>query len=88
MISSVQLDRIAGQVVAQGATETVVGALRSDWPDVHFTWCSDDDVMGAQPIRSGEGFNLYLVDGRGHCLSFTNDQEHATGLVIAEVTED
>jgi len=83
-----QIDGIAGQVVALGASETTVSALRRDWPGVHFTWCSDDDVLGARPVRSGEGFNLYLVDGRGHCLSFTNDLECATGLVVAEVAEE
>jgi hypothetical protein len=33
-------------------------------------------------------FNLYLIDGREHCLKMTNDYEVATGIVVAEVIAD
>jgi hypothetical protein len=33
-------------------------------------------------------FNLYLIDGREHCLKLTNDTETATGLVVAEIMGD
>jgi hypothetical protein len=35
-------------------------------------------------VREAEGFNLYLVDGRAHCMRFTTDLAAATGLVLAE----
>jgi hypothetical protein len=39
----------------------------------------------AEPIQCGEGFNIYLVTGRGHCMRLTSDLEEATGMVLAEV---
>jgi hypothetical protein len=48
----------------------------------------DDDVGVQASVASRSGFNIYLVDGREHCLKFTTDIGHATGLVLAEVIED
>ena len=36
---------------------------------------------------SRTGLNVYLVDGRNHCLKLTETLEAATGLVLAEVLE-
>ena len=87
MIEASQIERIAEQVARDGVNETVIGSLRAQYPDLHFTFCMDDDVTAAAPIRQGPGFNLYLVDGRNHCLCFTQDAAVASGLVVAEVEE-
>ncbi len=85
MIPAETLDGVAKVVAAAAGSEPDLSALREVFPGVHFTVCSDDDVGSVEPVRAGDGFNLYLVDGRGHCLAFTNDPEVATGLVIAWV---
>jgi hypothetical protein len=88
MIEPDVIDKINALVLDHGLDDTAVGTLRGMWPDIHFTYCSDDDVMAAKPVRESGGFNIYLVDGREHCLRFTSDPLHATGLVLAEVEED
>jgi hypothetical protein len=88
MIEPAVLDQINALVVDHGLDDSAVSTLRGMWPDIHFTYCSDDDVMAAKPVRESERFNIYLVDGREHCLRFTSDPQNATGLVLAEIEED
>jgi hypothetical protein len=88
MIDPVTIDRIAEAALAQGLDETTVQGLRAAWPGMHFSYCMDDEICGVEPVRELRGLNLYLVDGRGHCLSLTTNPEFATGLVLAEVEPD
>ena len=88
MIAPEVIDKINTLVIEHGLDETAVSTLRGLWPDIHFTYCSDDDVTTAKPVRESEGFNIYLVDGREHCMKFTSETQNATGLVLAEVEED
>lgn len=69
-------------------SEETVTTLRQEFPEVHFTYCTDDDILDVTPVESHEGFKIYLVDGRDHCLKFTSNLEAATGVVLAEVIED
>jgi len=62
----------------------VVAQLRRELPELHFTYCMDDDVPEIEAVHETPEFCIYLVDGRGHCVAFTRDPEAATGLVIAE----
>lgn len=82
------LQTIADKISGISLSESVISDLRSGNPGVHFTYCMEDDIPNNDPILTGTGFNLYLVDGREHCLCLTNNYEHATGIVIAEVTDD
>lgn len=88
MIASETVQTIASQVQALGTSEDVVQSLRKEYPNIHFTYCMDDDVCGPTPALETEKFNLYFIDGRDHCLAFTNDSEIATGIVVAEVIDD
>ena len=85
MIDPVTLDRVTELAQTNALDETMVQSMRSNWPGVHFSYCLDDDVCGVEPVRSVPGVNIYLVDGRGHCLTLTNDPQAATGLILAEV---
>jgi hypothetical protein len=87
MISSEQLQRIAATVRSRDLNETVVGELRTEYPGIHFTYCMEDDIPNYEPMLECDGFNMYLVDGREHCLCLTRNYEHASGIVIAEVLE-
>jgi hypothetical protein len=88
VISDAQLAGVAGWLQEHGAEESNLPALRQHYPDMHFTWCMDDDVCCDHAALESESFSLYLVDGHDHCLKLTNDPDIATGVVIAEVTED
>lgn len=88
MIEETTIDTIHALLIDQGLSETAVTELRSRWPNIHFTYCSDDDVCGPPAIREADDFSMYLIDGRDHCLSFTSSPEVATGLVLAEHEED
>jgi hypothetical protein len=89
MLTDEFLDQVTTIVTRAGLTPDSVAALRQAFPNVHFTHCLDDDIgAGIDPYREADGFNLYLITGAEHCISFTRSQEGATGLVLAEVTED
>lgn len=88
MITPEQLQTIADSISGQLLNEAVVSQLRAQFVGIHFTYCMDDDIPNVEPLIEGAGFNLYLVDGREHCLCLTRDYENATGIVIAEVIED
>jgi hypothetical protein len=89
MITEQFLDQVTTIITRAGLSADSVAALRDAFPDLHFTYCLDDDIgAGIEPFREAEGFNLYLIDGSAHCISFTRSLDGATGLVLAEVTDD
>jgi len=82
------VNRISNFTLNMGLNESTLSTLRQEFPEIHFTYCSDDDILDAAPAQEFDSFNLYLVDGSDHCLKFTSNFETATGVVIAEVFED
>jgi len=84
MIEEKVIDEINSLLIDHGLDETAVSELRNKWPDIHFTYCSNDDICGPAAIRESENFSIYLIDSREHCLAFTSSIEIATGLVLAE----
>jgi hypothetical protein len=88
MISAEQLQAVGNWLADNVASQNREQALRAAFPDMHFTFCLDDDVMSDVPVSELSGFNLYLVDSSNHCLSLTRDLEQATGLVVAELDDD
>lgn len=88
MLQQEVIQEVTGKVKLSGVNEATVQALRKSYPNIHFTYCQDDDVVAANPYREADGFNLYLINARDHCIVFTSDVESATGLVIAEVIDD
>ncbi|MFA5082788.1 MAG: DUF6129 family protein [Hydrogenophilaceae bacterium] len=89
MIAADVLAKVVAQVDAVGLGEATVTALRQAWPGVHFTFCSEDDIPGRlNPVAEGVGYGVYLVSGAEHCVAFTDHLEAATGLVLAEQSED
>lgn len=91
MISKQLLEEILDNI-AEGLNQVplnqVISVLRHTYPHVHFSYCLDDDVTHDRPVFSDPRFNLYLIDGRDHCLALTTDAEIATGILVAEVGDD
>ena len=82
-----QVEAVAAAALKAGLSEPTLSKLRAEFKGVHLTYCMDDDVSGVEPIQRHPGMNVYLVDGRDHCLKLTEALEAATGLVLAEVLE-
>lgn len=86
MIEASLLTQVLDQVVsrANAPGDVLVKYLRSTFPGVHFTVCSDDDVPARLTAVVGNDFcKLYYVASGDHCLSFTTEAAAATGLVVA-----
>jgi hypothetical protein len=84
MIDTDLLTAVARRAGELMLNEASVAHLRREWPGIHFTLCSDDDVPARlNPVREGNGFKLYLVSNLSHCVSFTNQLEAASGIVLA-----
>jgi hypothetical protein len=88
MITKEQVNAIAAKIDTVGTDESTVSALRQEYPGIHFTYCMDDDLPNNVPVIENPAFNLYLIDGREHCLCLTNDFDVATGIVVAEIIPD
>ncbi|MET0008060.1 MAG: DUF6129 family protein [Candidatus Thiodiazotropha sp. 6PLUC4] len=87
MITQAQVENIGTLLTQRSIDESAVIELRQQFPEIHFTYCMDDDVIAASPLHESDLFNLYLIDSRNHCLSFTQDLDAATGIVVAEIEE-
>lgn len=85
MITVEQVQEIAGKIADLGVDDSTVSTLRQSYPNIHFTYCMDDDLPNNNPVLEQEKFNMYLIDGREHCLCLTNDYQTATGIVVAEI---
>jgi hypothetical protein len=85
VISSEQLVQIGKVASEMPLSESMVGQLRCSFPGIHFTYCMDDDLAEATPVLTAPAFNLYLIDSRNHCLSFTSNLAVASGVVVAEI---
>jgi len=89
MIPEQVLNEICDYASSQEIGETLIAALRKQYPEYHFTWCFDDDIGAtAKPWTERPQFNLYLVNSSEHCSTLSNDPESASGVVLAEVIAD
>ena len=88
MIAEMQLKAVAKRIASAYLDDALITQLRAEFAPLHFTYCYDDDISDRTPVVETEQFNLYLIDGREHCLKMTNDYEAATGIVVAEVIAD
>lgn len=88
MISPEALNAVAVWLQRRSGEAGMEQDLRVAFPDLHFTFCVDDDVIADKPASELPGFNLYLVDSSNHCLRLTTDPEAASGLVVAELVDE
>jgi hypothetical protein len=91
MITGELLERVAAQVSGNfgnisvmSDTAALTASLRQQFPNVHFTVCSDDDMPpNLKPAFASTLVRLYYVDANEHCLKLTTDAEAASGIVVA-----
>lgn len=58
--------------------------LRRELPGRAITVCDAADMTEGRPYREYPEFEVYLVDGSGHCWQLTQDPAVATALVVAQ----
>jgi hypothetical protein len=58
--------------------------LRRELPGRSITVCDAADMTEGRPYRAYPEFEVYLVDGSGHCWQLTQDPAVATALVVAQ----
>jgi hypothetical protein len=88
VIKEEQLESVKAWLSANGGSPAMEMELRGAFDDLHFTFCSDDDVASDKPVAEVAGYALYLVDSSQHCLCLTTEPESASGLVVAEIEEE
>ncbi len=88
MINEADIERVIDIVESSGLSEQLIGSLRVEFADYHFTYCMDDDMDAYQPAVERPGFNIYFVNSSDHCSALTRDLESASGFVLAEVIDD
>ena len=86
MITPTQLAQVGEAILL----DPRVAALRSRFPELHFSECSEDDVSPRYKAAFGvPGYALYYISGAsGHCLELTNDPDIATGILVAAIGDD
>ncbi|HOY69462.1 MAG TPA: hypothetical protein PL131_03450 [Methylotenera sp.] len=57
--------------------------LKNCFPETSFLRMSASDFDEA-PFRSLANYDLFLLDGREHCVQLTNDLSVATAVVVAQ----
>lgn len=83
-LTPAKLDSIAALAAAAANPRASVAELRRQHPGVSFTCCDASDMSAdLEPYQSHSGFDLYLVNGSGHCWDLTADIQAATGVLIA-----
>ena len=89
MISQGIVDEVVDKIEDSYLSEAIVATLRQEYPDIRFTYCSDDDIpVNAMPVVERHDFKVYFVDSREHCACLTNNHDIATGIVLAEVFDE
>jgi len=63
-------------------TNNPLPMLKECYPEISFVRLSATDISEA-PFRALPDYNLYLLDGREHCVQLTNSLDDATGIVVA-----
>ncbi len=75
-----QVEQVLG---AQAPAVDWLTQLRQQLPGRAITVCDAADMTEGRPYREYPDFEVYLVDGSGHCWYLTQDADSATGLVVA-----
>ena len=60
---------------------SIMTELRNQFPGISFMRCDKED-MDVDPYRSGEKYQLYLVNRSQVCISLTDQPEMADGFVV------
>ncbi len=83
-ISADALDQISSLLEGEGPAVERIASLRKAFPGLSLTRCDASDMDAETPVLETDGFEVYLIDTREHCVRITTQPEAATGLIVAE----
>lgn len=83
-LTSTDIDTIATCLSSSTQLRAGIAEARSRYPGLSFTCCEATDMASEEPYQVYAAFDLYLVDGSGHCWQLTGDPHTATGILLAE----
>jgi hypothetical protein len=63
--------------------EPLIPELRRHFPDITFMRCDAED-MDAAPYRSGEHYQLFLLNRSNVCITLTDQPELADGIIVTK----
>jgi hypothetical protein len=78
-----QLHAIDTLLASARADSRTLSSLRDLAPGLSATRCDATDIRDETPFRKYESCDLFLLDGRDHCVRITNDPAAATGVIVA-----
>lgn len=81
---AVDIEQIGAFLESCEDKSQVVPEFRKEFPGISLIRCDPYDMSEETPAKSIPGFDLFLVDGRDHCVKITRDAAVATGIVLAE----
>ncbi len=81
-LSAEELAGIDALLGAPDADAQAPARIRQRFPRLSITRCDPSDLGAETPFREYQRFDLYLVDGGGHCWRLTENPDEATGLVV------
>ena len=80
-----QINAIQASIIEfQTVGESLIPGLRGKFPEIVFVRCDASDMDG-KPYRSGNTYQLYLLDRSEVCIRLTDHLESADGVIVAEV---
>lgn len=82
-ITPEQIERVDALLANAPADAATVAALRKLVSGAAATCCDAADMIDEAPFRSYSRCNLFLLDGRDHCVRVTSDPTVATGFIVA-----
>jgi hypothetical protein len=81
-LTTEELAGIDALLGAADANAEALASIKERCPKLSITQCSNSEVDAETPFREYARFDLYLVDGGGHCWRITQNAAEATGLVV------
>lgn len=66
------------------SNQPLIPELRKQFPDITFMRCDPED-MDVAPYRTGENYQLFLVNRSQVCITMTDQPEQADGFVVTKL---
>lgn len=80
-----QLKNLSALLVALPQGENPLPAVRSRFPDISVSRCSDEDMRDEIPFLRTGSYEVFLVDTSNHCWRIVDELAAASGVILAEL---
>jgi hypothetical protein len=80
-----QLENLSALLVALPQGENPVPAVRSQFPKISVSRCTDEDMRDKIPFLRQGNYDVFLVDTSNHCWRIVDEPATASGVILAEL---